>query len=582
VVRFTTTTHAPRPDTPVSIRYRDTSTAPLSVFQIMPLARSLRSIVELSRPLRASDLALMNEATQDTAVFVDKQRVVLVRGAMQTLRTDLAAFQAGIEALLADLEHRRDDVIADVDTNIDELAALLARAAGFAVTQAGWGFAYDLKRRVFASILQRSAELATRWTGRLAELDRLITTYDNLPATATDQEKFDLLQRAERLVSTATTAPLPATPDAYKTTLIGKRATFANRRDDFAAVQDTDQTSLAQLRSDVTDLIDGPPPVSDLDAAEFSLAEDDDEVVRFAQDAVSVSTVVVGELDRRLAASQALLDQHDAAAQLTAHVNALSDAAKALLGDDFVVIPEFDLNQGQGDEFQNALDASTSNTLFDYLENTAKVPFPVDTWLYGVARVRDKMRAWEQFVMLTGAFGTTEPGLTAMQLPFIPGDQWLALQFPLDGFRNAQGEDVPPLRLDTDRLLYSAHFATPFHKASRQCGLLLDEWNEVIPATATTTGITFHYDRPNCEAPQAMLLVTPAEFTGAWRWADLVDAANETLDLAKSRAVEPADVERTAYTRFLPAAITAVTVNQLTISANLALNNRLEAFMGES
>ena len=30
----------------------------------------------------------------------------------------------------------------------------------------------------------------------------------------------------------------------------------------------------------------------------------------------------------------------------------------------------------------------------------------------------------------------------------------------------------------------------------------------------TKGGITFHHDRPNCEAPQTMLLVTPSEFRG--------------------------------------------------------------------
>ena len=158
------------------------------------------------------------------------------------------------------------------------------------------------------------------------------------------------------------------------------------------------------------------------------------------------------------------------------------------------------------------------------------------------------------------------PELTALQFPFIPGDRWLGLEFP------------PEQKLNTDRLLYTANLPAIFNKNARQCGLLIDEWTETIPGESVDTGIAFHHDRPNCEAPQSMLLVTPSAFRGTWRWDDLVAALNETLDLAKQRALEPADIDRTPYAPFLPATITAAQVAQLTIAADLALNNRLTAF----
>jgi hypothetical protein len=54
-----------------------------------------------------------------------------------------------------------------------------------------------------------------------------------------------------------------------------------------------------------------------------------------------------------------------------------------------------------------------------------------------------------------------------------------------------------------------------------------------------------------------------------------VDALNETLDMAKKRAVEPDQVDATSYARFLPTTIMAVTLYQISISANLALNNKV-------
>ena len=567
IVRVVVTNHSPRPDTPVSIHYMEKTAARFSVFEVMPLMRALRRLVLSSRPLKATDLALINEATtsQDTPVFVDKQRLVLVRDAMQALRSDLVNYQTTLEAPLADLANRRGEIIANVDVWVQDLVSLLARAACFVIPQSGWGFAYEFKQRVFNSILKKCSELVARWNERLAEFDALIAEYEALPGTTPEQERFDLLARAERLITSAATSPFPATPDAFKTALVTvTRAAFDARRGQFAAIQDTNRISVTLLLGDVNALLAN---FTDFDFIEFSFTAEEDETVRFAEDAVSVAKILVVEVTRRLAASQALFDQHDAAAEQPARVKALESAAKALLGEDFTIIPEFNLAAAQGDEMENALAASQSGALFDHLVNTVQTDFPVDTWLYGVARVRDKMRAWEQVVMLTGAFHIAEPQLTPLQLPFLANDRWLALEFP------------PETKLDTDRLLYTAHFAAPFQKASRQCGLLLDEWTEVIPLSEAETGITFHYDRPSCEPPQSMLLVTPTDFRGAWQWADLVDALNETLDFAKRRAVEPVHVDQAAYARFLPATLMAVTVSQLTISANLALNNKVELFL---
>jgi hypothetical protein len=229
------------------------------------------------------------------------------------------------------------------------------------------------------------------------------------------------------------------------------------------------------------------------------------------------------------------------------------------------VVPEFALRADQGAELTKAHAASEDGTLLTYLA-AGEVDFPVDTWLYGAARVREKLRAWEAVVMYSGAAGRPEPGLTPLQLPYRDDDRWLALEFP------------PTVDLGTERLLYTAHFATPFDASEPQCGLLLDEWSEVIPAADADTGLAFHYDRPSSEAPQAMLLVTPTAFTGRWRWDDLVDALNETLDMAKRRAVEPVHVDASPYAPFLPATVMAMTVRQLTISANLAINNDLAVF----
>jgi hypothetical protein len=320
-------------------------------------------------------------------------------------------------------------------------------------------------------------------------------------------------------------------------------------------VKNTTAMTIAQLLAEVAPLL----PIGDFETPELTFTSEEDDAIHFAEDIVRVVDVVLKEIDRRLKTAADALTKHDAASAAADRVRALTDGAQALAGKEVVLVPEFVLKPANGDEVANALGVD----LLKYLGDTVGTDFPVDTWLYGVARVREKLRSWEDTVMLAGALGRPEPELTPLQLPFMANDSWLALEFP------------PDAKIDTDRLLYTAHFAKPFDKTKKQCGLLLDEWSETIPAADTTTGVAFHYDRPNSEAPQAMLLVTPSEFRGNWQWVDLVDALNETLDLAKRRAVEPVHFESSPYARFLPATTMAVTMRQLSISANLAYNNLL-------
>jgi hypothetical protein len=563
IVQVTAAMFDPRPDVPITIEYLQRPTAPFSVFEVMPLVRNLRRLTTRSRPLRPTDLTMMNEAKaeSDSGAVADKSRLELVRDSMQALSDDISAFLPDLEGPLADLPNRRPEILANVDSYVADLTALLARAATFVVPQAGWGFAYDFQQRTFAAILRQCAALVERWDDRLVEFQAKV---DASHAAATDEEKLALLAQAEQTISTAITSPLPATPAAFEGVLNGKQAAFDAKRLQFDAVAATTRRRVADLLADARALL----PISDFDAAPFELTEREDEMVRFTQDAVQVATVVRTELDRRLALAQDRFDEHDGSSAPATRLDALENAARALLGDDFRIYPEFVLTSAQGDELANAMAAASSGDLFLYLTNPTDptrepVDFPVDDWLYGVARVRETLHAWEQVVMLTGALGRPEPELVAVQLPFTADDRWIGLDFPSS------------LPLDGDRLLYTAHHAVAFDKTAPQCGLLLDEWTETIPVQSVDTGIVFHHDRPNSEAPQAMLLVTPTDFRGRWRWDDLVDALNETLDLAKRRAVEPVDLDDSPYAPFLPATVLATQVYQLTIAAELALNNKI-------
>jgi len=562
IVLHTVTTHHVRPDEPVTITYMDTN-ADLSVFELLPLVRALRPLVTRSRPLRATDLALTIEAAaeDDAKPSVDAARIERVLADMVDVRDDIDAFASTLQALLDDVANQRAAIVAGTDARAAAVTELLARAAAFGTLQAGWGFVQEFRQRVFAAVLAMSEAVDDRWTARLAEFDDLIQAYIDLGTAAPAEERLALLLRALGLVSTAAPAALGDPDDFHANVVEPAGNAFESRRDGFRDMAATTRTTIGGLLADVGALL----PVSAFDLEPVDFAAEEDEAVRFAQDCAAVAGAVLSELERRIAAAEDLLTKAGDAAAAAARVEALTAAAKALLGEDFVVVPEFSLQPLHGAELAKAVTAGEDGTLLSH-QATIGVDFPVDTWLYGVARVREKLRAWEAAVMYSGAAGRAEPELTPLQLPYRDDDRWLALEFP------------PDTDLGTERLLYTAHFTTSFDASERQCGLLLDEWSEVIPDSDADTGLAFHYDRPSSEAPQAMLLVTPTAFTGHWRWDDLADALNETLDLAKRRAVEPVHVDASPYAPFLPATVMAMTVRQLTISANLALNNDLAVF----
>jgi hypothetical protein len=559
VIRHVIANSTPRPDAVLEIRYveRPPGAGAVSIFELGALVAPLRSLVLRARPLRASDVSLHNEATQrtDELVVVRRPRVAQVKSDLDGLTPDLADYLDDLDPLLADLPARRNDVLDGIDDFLDGGVSLLERAARFGIPETGWGFAYAWRRAQYTALVTALRERASVWSGRMTEYTALVDEYDLNVGTSPDDELLSLLLRAERKITTAPT-PLPAAHAAVRLALPAKEASFAARRQDMIDLADGSIGSLNELLSEVRDL-----QIAPFDAEPLPIADAEERILSFAAELAGRMRALAAEVERRSDAAQTQLAAHDAAGSAAARVEALTEAITVLLGEDFPTIPEFDVSDEQGDEWQAAFAASAG--LRAYLTDDLDVDEPVDEWLYGAARVRENMRAWERIVLLAGGFGRTEPELTPIQLPHRPDDRWLALEFP-------SGYD-----LVGDRLLYTAHYPVDFDKSQRQCGLLLDEWTEVIPGTEETTGIGFHYDRPNSEAPQSLLLVTPARWDGTWQWDDLVGALDETLELAKKRAVEPVHLDDTAYATFLPATITAAMMHGISIALTLATNNQV-------
>lgn len=213
------------------------------------------------------------------------------------------------------------------------------------------------------------------------------------------------------------------------------------------------------------------------------------------------------------------------------------EAARAMFGPAFTIVPLFRLHAGQGGEIAQALAAPvTSDAL------------ATEEWLHGASRVRPRLAelTWAMAAARWLERPVADPAVA--QLPHSPGSPWIGGKL---GTALPRGE-----------WLALTLFGAPFLAQPLAAALMLDDWTETLPTGRETTGVSFNFNRPNAVAPHAVLVAVPPELRGHWEWEDLVGAVNEALDLAKVRAVEidqlidrDADPKSTqgAYFQSLPA-----------------------------
>lgn len=558
----------PRPDSPLTIQYKNRTDlgGRIPFFELAAVIKSVRALILSARPLRASDSSLLDEARTkaDANVLLDKTRIELVKNPLNTVATNLRNFQTALKTQLEDLATHRDAIINNIDVLITQFAGYLINIGRYGIEQTGIGFLYDWKRITFGRLLGFVSDVTARWRDRLDQYDSTMAEYAALPLASPDEERITILQRAESLVSTTLTSPLPPTPAEYEFEVNIKHNAFIAKKTQLDGILQINTTLLANLKAAIA----GELPFTEFDLTGIELSGVEDDILLFAQGLEVRANHLADDLEKRLAEVDARLNTYDTTTTPDEQVGALIEVGQILFGKDFRMIPGFTLSEIKRDEWENAWNAR--DDLMVYLTDEQEVDFPIDDWLYGVARVREKMHHWENVTFISNAFGKIGLELNPMQFPFKADDRWLALQIPSD------------YEFDSDRLLYTAHHAVPFDRSRPLSGLLVDEWTEVIPSQEETTGLTFHYDRPNTEPPQVMLLVTPPDFTGHWQWQDLIDTLNETLDFAKRRAIEPEQIDTKVYARFLPATLMAVTMYPITIATNLAMNNQLQSYFVEN
>jgi hypothetical protein len=565
VRRHVVATTAPRADALIAIRYMDAAAGKISVFAASAIVKRLRGMVLQSRPLRAGDIALPSQSHGLDAVdhVVARPRVAGVVADLSDLRNRLDAAITAATPLLADPVANRAALIAGIDARIALLVERMVETSAYGGAGAGWGALYDWRSERFNFLLNRMASLLTRWDGALDRAETALADEAALPGAATPEDHVNLLRAAEREVSTDLAADTD--PVALRAAVEVKKGLFITKRDAIRTTTlDAPSVDLAALLTRCEAVL----PTTAFDVQPLDFTDVEDSIVAYAEDLQNKLKAVRASVDDRVTAATNALTKHDAALDAPARLKALQGAAQTIFGEDFKLIPTFALPATFAAEQGQAHAAFTSGELLAKARTAMDDDNPLDTWLYGVARVRPKVRMLEDALMLWEANALAPGGLSALQLPHKAGAPWLALDFPK--------EDAP----DSERLSYVAFARAGYDPSAARCGLLLDDWAETIPAIEAdepgpqhTTGVAFNFDRPSQEPPQAMLLLMPAQGDGAWSWEDVLQGIVDTFELARLRVVEPSQLDGTAFAQFLPATVASITTSGLSISANFALVN---------
>jgi hypothetical protein len=196
----------------------------------------------------------------------------------------------------------------------------------------------------------------------------------------------------------------------------------------------------------------------------------------------------------------------------------------------------------------------------------------IKNWIQGVAQAHENSERFEDWLMVKSVWSqitgiavnyhyTVVQGPTLLQYPWVALskqeiDLVLKKHFTAQSvFKDSGSGEAYPL---SDGAYYpegceSAVLYVPENLTLEKpvFGLVVEEFSEHIPNKKMNTGLSFHYNAPNNEPPQAILLAIHPKATEEseffWSENDLRDILNDTIDLYKIRMVDLETIQEYGY-----------------------------------
>ena len=251
----------------------------------------------------------------------------------------------------------------------------------------------------------------------------------------------------------------------------------------------------------------------------------------------------------------------------------LRNAIRTLLGKDFLLLPPALPSKIVVEALNNK--NKQKSLLGDKEEKNTKI----QEWVQSVATTFSKVESLEDWQMVLKVWQQKLPNLNSYKRGYYLVQHPTGLEYPWVGLDEGEikkiwGDNKPHTLdqlirrnpefsfLERDQvypdysesiILYGSN-EMGARNGTAQFGFLIESFSESIPDEEINTGLTFHYDAPNTEAPQSMLLVTYPQYKNGvgyeWEISKLQDVVCETMDLAKIRLLDLQDLEE--YSSIIP------------------------------
>jgi len=231
------------------------------------------------------------------------------------------------------------------------------------------------------------------------------------------------------------------------------------------------------------------------------------------------------------------------AADDEARRDALMTRLRTVFGSGFVALPRFTASNASD------IEASISDAALGGDDALAAY-----TWMQRMERVRVPLARFARPMREAEVMASGHIKLTIAQVPHVKDQRWVGLEL---------AEDGPLVDGAASIVLQDA----PKKFTGKLCGLIADEWTELVPRRNETTGIAFQYNPPDSAAPQAILLAVPPVIGEPWTVGGLNRVLLETLDMLRIRTVDPTALGDVGH--YLPATHLAFNANGDAVSTDL-------------
>jgi hypothetical protein len=277
-------------------------------------------------------------------------------------------------------------------------------------------------------------------------------------------------------------------------------------------------------------------------------------------------------IETKIKAAEDLFSKYNAQNNFYRKFEILQQVAKILFGESFILLPPAtgsgNFNQINNSKKQQLLVGNPADN------DSAQVwgQERVKNWIQGVAQVHENSELFEDWLMVRSVWSQSVKlsenyNYTVVQGPTMLQYPWVALsKQEIDILLEKQFASQPVYTDPNSGETYPLPDGTYYPESSESTvlyapenldlkkpvfGLAIEEFSEHIPDTKKNTGLSFNYNTPNNEPPQAILLAVHPKATQEseffWSEDDLRDIIYDTMDLYKIRMVDLEAIQEYGY-----------------------------------